>query len=92
MTTRINHRERALALINEADDAREADALDEADFKLRAADIHARLAIAGEQRNANLIEVLDNAARLVASGNSHAADYIALHQRINPLVMEGLGL
>lgn len=56
------------------------------------AQAHATLALAEQQRIANLIEIANNAARMAVEGTSDMADYLDLFQKVNPAIMEGLGL
>lgn len=56
------------------------------------AQVHATLALAEQARIANLIELANNAARMATEGKSDMADYLDLFRKVNPAIMEGLGL
>jgi hypothetical protein len=56
------------------------------------AQVHATLELAEQQKNANLIAMGANAARMVAEGTAATHEYVALIEQINPEVREGLGL
>lgn len=54
--------------------------------------MHATLALVEQQRMANLVALLGNAARMVAENTASPAEYIELFKTLDPAVREGLGL
>lgn len=52
----------------------------------------ATLAFVEQQRIANLIAVMAMALQGVGAGEHSKDEYVRLHQKINPQIMEGLGL
>ena len=52
----------------------------------------ATLALAEQQRIANLIALGANAAQMLATGAGSVESYLDMHKKINPEIMEGLGL
>lgn len=52
----------------------------------------ATLAIAEQQRIANLIAIGANAGQMVAAGIGSVESYLDVHKKINPQITEGLGL
>lgn len=56
------------------------------------AQVHATLALVEQQRIANLIAIMTNAARQVGEGTASGPDFAALYSKLNPLIEEALGL
>lgn len=54
--------------------------------------LHMVNALVEQQRIANLIAVMAMARQGVGAGEHSKDEYVRLHQKINPQVMEGLGL
>ena len=52
----------------------------------------ATLALVEQQRIANLIAVIANAARMVADGTGSPEAYLGVYSNVDPLIREGLGL
>lgn len=56
------------------------------------AQAHATLALAEQQRIANLIAIGANAGQMVAAGIGSVESYLDVYKKINPQITEGLGL
>jgi hypothetical protein len=93
MTERIDHAAEAVSDIRYADEVL-ADGGDSEVAKAVAAvaQVHATLALVEQQRIANLMAVLANAARMVAEKTGSADQFRGLFDRLDPIIREGLGL
>lgn len=56
------------------------------------AHVHATLALVEQQRIANLVALMTSAARGVSDNTVSVQDYMKMFEKLNPQVMEGLGL
>ena len=104
MSERIDHAAEALALSDVADDylkridgkpMSDAQAVTSQLAAVNAnmrSQMFATLAFVEQQRIANLIAVMAMALQGVGAGEHSKDEYVRLHQKINPQVMEGLGL
>lgn len=87
--TRIDHAGKARQILAEIPDgATEAGTM----AWCAEAQVHAQLAIVEQQRIGNLIAVMANALAGVGAGEHSTAEYVRLHQRINPQILAALGL
>jgi len=57
---------------------------------IAAAQVHATLELAEQQRAANMIAMLANGSRMVAEGIGNPADYLQLYADLNPRIREVL--
>ena len=89
MTERIDHYAAAVEMLK---DAQAAQDLSMVGIIAQGAHVHATLALVEQQRIANLIAVMAMALQGVGAGEHSKDEYVRLHQKINPQVMEGLGL
>ena len=88
MTERIDHATEAMNFLG----ATVIDTHGDDDRKVAIAQVHATLALVEQQRIADLIGVMANALVGVGAGEHSTAEYVRLHQRINPQILAALGL
>lgn len=91
MTERIDHAAEAMKCVEYANSPQPGSPEVAANFMAQAA-VHATLALVEQQRVANLIAVMAMARQGVGAGEHSKDEYVRLHQKINPQVVEGLGL
>lgn len=91
-TERIDHVTHANDLLDVGGEQLGVDEFAYADLSFQSAQVHATLALVEQQRIANLIAILANAARSVAEGTATASGYADLYSKINPQIQEGLGI
>lgn len=88
MTERIDHAAEAMNFLG----ATVIDTHGDDDRKVAIAQVHATLALAEQQRFANIIAALELVATGVDAKRHNVADYDELHSELMPDVIAGLGL
>ena len=88
MTERIDHVAEANRLLSEIAPFQ----TQHLEVAMTTAQVHATLALVEQQRIANLIAIMAMALQGVGAGEHSRDEYVRLHQKINPQIVEVLGL